>query len=59
MTSLLLASETAMWVTGLSGLSILVLLVALLRINNRRLNVAMLAVLIALLLILGVAEEWI
>jgi hypothetical protein len=52
-------SETAFWIVGLSGLAMVLLLVALLRVNNRRLNVAMLIVLIALLLVVGIGEEWI
>jgi hypothetical protein len=50
-------SETALWVAGLGGLAILMLLVALLRVNNRSWNVAMLVALIVLLPVTSVADD--
>lgn len=52
-------SDLSIAVTALGGLTILGLLIALLKVNNRRANVAMLTVLIAVLLVVGIAEEWV
>ena len=50
-------SDTAMLVVGLGGLTLLGTLIALLIVKSRKWNVAMLVLLIALLLVVGVAEE--
>lgn len=50
-------NHVAMAVVGGAGLAILVLLIALRKVKSRRWNVAMLIVLIALLLIVGIGED--
>ncbi|RYD59923.1 MAG: hypothetical protein EOP58_16990 [Sphingomonadales bacterium] len=52
-------SDLSIAVTVIGGLTVLGLLIALLKVSNRRANVAMLATAIAVLLVVGIAEEWV
>ena len=53
----LVISEAEGWLVGGGGVAIVALLIALLKVHGRRANVALLAVLIGLLLVVGVGEE--
>ena len=53
------ASDVATLIYTITGFAILGLFVALLRVNARKWNVAMLAVICALLVVSGVVEPWV
>lgn len=52
-------SEMSTWIYMIGGFSILGLLIALLRVAGRRKNVAMLAILIALMIVTGIAVPYV